>query len=103
MRSAALTDMIVMAAGETRLAAYIQQTFPPEILSLGHYTAGNAAEWLDVDGFTRWLNQPTNKSAQSATTATSLSESSRPVQSRESSRVSESETRSSSETRPSQR
>ncbi|KAJ7037914.1 hypothetical protein C8F04DRAFT_1256428 [Mycena alexandri] len=67
MSSSALAiDMIVVAAGETRLAAYVEQTFPEEA-SLGRYTADNAADWLDVDKFTRWLTQPVpQKTAQSS-------------------------------------
>ncbi|KAJ6595649.1 hypothetical protein DFH09DRAFT_1357575 [Mycena vulgaris] len=51
-------DMIIVAAGEMRLAAYIKQTFPPEVARRGHYTVDNAADWLDVDKFARWLSQP---------------------------------------------
>ncbi|KAJ7126152.1 hypothetical protein C8R44DRAFT_980006 [Mycena epipterygia] len=59
-------DMIVMAAGEARLAAYIEQTFPPQVANLGHYTVDNAADWLDVDDFTRWLSKPQRSSPATA-------------------------------------
>ncbi|KAF7360466.1 hypothetical protein MVEN_00777200 [Mycena venus] len=69
MGSAALAiDMIVVAAGETRLVEYVKQTFPPEVATLGNHTVDNAADWLDVDRFTRWLSQTaTQRSPQSAT------------------------------------
>ncbi|KAF8190415.1 hypothetical protein K438DRAFT_1763400 [Mycena galopus ATCC 62051] len=58
MNSAALAiDLIILAAGETRLVEYVKQTFPPEVENLGYYRVDNAADWLDVDGFTRWLSQ----------------------------------------------
>ncbi|KAJ7485524.1 hypothetical protein FB451DRAFT_1230146 [Mycena latifolia] len=57
--SAALIDMAVVAAGPTRLAAYIEQKFTPEEIQRGQYTIQNTANWLDVDDFTRWLNPPT--------------------------------------------
>ncbi|KAJ6588745.1 hypothetical protein B0H19DRAFT_1248358 [Mycena capillaripes] len=67
--SALVIDMIVVAAGETRLAAYVEQTFSPEVARLGHYTADNAVDWLDVDGFMRFLDQPTQNSSESNATA----------------------------------
>ncbi|KAJ6473580.1 hypothetical protein C8R47DRAFT_1199649 [Mycena vitilis] len=65
--SAWAIDMIVVAAGETRLAAYVEQTFP-EVAGLGYYTAENAVDWLDLDAFTRFLAQPlAQKNSQSTT------------------------------------
>ncbi|KAJ6495298.1 hypothetical protein C8R45DRAFT_1094946 [Mycena sanguinolenta] len=56
MNNASLAiDMLVIAVGETRLVEYVRQTFPPEIENLESYSVENAAEWLDVDKFTRWL------------------------------------------------
>ncbi|CAK5274687.1 unnamed protein product [Mycena citricolor] len=50
-------DMIVLAAGQARLSAYIQQTFSKEICETGTFTIANAVEWLDVHDFTRWLGR----------------------------------------------
>ncbi|KAJ7923825.1 hypothetical protein B0H13DRAFT_2316176 [Mycena leptocephala] len=63
---------IVAAAGEERLAAYIDQTFPPELVSLGYHTVENAATWLDIDQFMRWLSR-TIQSAASSSPSPSIS------------------------------
>ncbi|KAK7039575.1 hypothetical protein R3P38DRAFT_2900490 [Favolaschia claudopus] len=55
-------DMLVLAAGETRLAEYIRQTFPDAPST--QYTAENAADWLDRDEFTRWLSESARSSAE---------------------------------------
>ncbi|KAJ7850344.1 hypothetical protein B0H13DRAFT_1905751 [Mycena leptocephala] len=63
---------IVAAAGEERLAAYIDQIFPPELVSLGYHTVENAATWLDIEQFMRWLSR-TIQSAASSSPSPSIS------------------------------
>ncbi|KAJ7925587.1 hypothetical protein B0H13DRAFT_1863046 [Mycena leptocephala] len=57
---------IVTEAGEERLTAYINQTFSPELVSLGYYTTENAATWFDIYQFMRWLSRTIQGAASSS-------------------------------------
>ncbi|KAJ7912720.1 hypothetical protein B0H13DRAFT_1488514, partial [Mycena leptocephala] len=48
------------------------QTFPPELVSLGYHTVENAATWLDINQFMRWLSR-TIQSAASSSPSPSIS------------------------------
>ncbi|KAJ7185492.1 hypothetical protein C8R46DRAFT_380445 [Mycena filopes] len=71
MRNSALEiDMYVVVAGESRLTAYLEQTFPEEA-RLGLYTTKNAPEWLDLGAFQDWVAQKSSQSSDASHDATS--------------------------------